>query len=199
MTKLEFLAELAEHLRFLTEAESDERLTFYAEMIDDHIEDGLSEEEAVAAIGSVDEITAQIIAETPISKLAKQNLKRKRRMSAGTILLLVLGSPLWLSLTIAAAAVIFSLYVSLWAIVISLWAVFGALVGCAVGGVLGGCIFLLFGSKATGLAMIAAGLVCAGLAILAFFGCKAITKGLGLLTKKVLFRSKRRMAKKEEA
>ena len=56
MLKQEFLAQLRDALCGLPQRDIDERLTFYSEMIDDRMEEGLSEEEAVAAVGSVDEI-----------------------------------------------------------------------------------------------------------------------------------------------
>jgi len=49
------------------------------------------------------------------------------------IVLLTLGSPIWLSLGIAAVAVILSLYISLWAIIFSLGAVFASFAACSVG------------------------------------------------------------------
>ena len=61
MNKQEFLTELKKALSPLSKADLEERLSFYSEMIDDRMEEGLSEEEAVAAIGSPDEIAAQII------------------------------------------------------------------------------------------------------------------------------------------
>ena len=60
MTKQEFLAKLEILLSGLTEEEISERIGFYSEMIDDRIEEGLSEEEAVSLIGSVEEVAAQI-------------------------------------------------------------------------------------------------------------------------------------------
>ena len=53
MTKIEFILSLSRALQGLPQSDVTERLEFYNEMIDDRIEDGLSEEEAVAAIGSV--------------------------------------------------------------------------------------------------------------------------------------------------
>ena len=52
MNKQEFLSRLRKQLRGLEDRE--ERVTFYSEMIDDRMEDGLSEEEAVAAVGSLE-------------------------------------------------------------------------------------------------------------------------------------------------
>ena len=48
MTKQAFLAALGERLVGLPQKDIEERLTFYSEMIDDRMEEGLSEEEAVA-------------------------------------------------------------------------------------------------------------------------------------------------------
>ena len=197
MTKIDFLAELQKGFGGLPQEDIEERLTFYSEMIDDRIEEGLSEEEAVSAVGAVDEIVTQVVAETPLAKIAKERIKSKRRLSAGEIVLLVLGSPIWLSLGIAAFAVILSLYISLWAVIISLWAVFVSLAACSIAGVLACVVFTVGGTGASGIAMLAAGIVCAGLSIFMFYGCKAAPKGTLLLTKKMTICIKNCFIKKE--
>ncbi len=178
MTKQDFLSELRRELAGLPKHELEEQLTFYSEMIDDHIEDGLTEEDAVTAVGFPEQIARQANAEAPTT------VPQKRRLKAREIVLLILGSPLWLSLGIAAVAVILSLYVSLWAVAIALWAVFGSLIACAFGGVLAGAGFIVGGHLFSGIAMIGGGIVCAGLSIFAFYGCKAAAKGLVMLTKR---------------
>ena len=50
MTKKEFLARLRRGLAQLPPEEREERLAFYSEMIDDRMEEGLSEQEAVASL-----------------------------------------------------------------------------------------------------------------------------------------------------
>lgn len=185
MNKREFFERLRKGLHGLPQEDIEERLTFYGEMIDDRIEEGLSELEAVSAIGSVDEIVAQQIADTHTVKIAKEKIRPKRKLSAGEITLLALGSPIWFSLGVAALSVIFALYVSLWAVIISFWAVFAAFASCSVGGVLAFAVFVSNGMGITGVAMLGAGLVLAGLSIFTFFGCTAATKGTLLLTKKI--------------
>lgn len=194
MTKLTFLSSLRDRLYGLPQDEVEERLRFYCEMIEDRIEDGLSEEDAVAAIGLIDEIALQIVADIPLIK----TVKLRRRLSAWEIVLLILGSPVWVSLLIAAVAVAFSLYVSLWAVIVSLWAVFASLVGGAFGGLVGGVVLMLRGNHLTGLALIGASVVCAGLAIFAFYGCKAVSVGIVRLTKKAVLGIKRRLLKGRE-
>lgn len=198
MNKRAFLVSLRYRLTGLPQEEMEERVRFYCEMIEDRMEDGLSEEDAVAAIGSVDEIALQIVADVPFATIAKGTIKPRRRLQAWEIVLLVLGSPVWLSLLIAAVAVAFSLYVSLWSVIVSLWAVFASLVGGAFGGIVGGTVLALRGNYLTGLALIGGGVVCAGLAIFAFCGCKAATVGVVRLTKKAALSVKHRLLKRGE-
>ena len=112
---------------------------------------------------------------------------------------MVLGSPIWLSLGIAAVAVILSVYVVLWSVIIALWSVFASLVGCSVGGVASSVILAINGNGLTGIAVIGAGFVCAGLSIFMFYGCKAVTKGIIILTKKLAMLIKLCFIEKEEA
>lgn len=184
MNKSEFLGTLRKGLHGLPQNDIEERLAFYGEMIDDRIEEGLSEDEAVSAVGDVNEIAAQTVAETPFAKIAKERIRPKRRLKAWEIVLIALGSPIWLSLAIAAAAVIFAVYVSLWAVIVSLWAVFVSLAVCAVGSVPMCIFFIAGGSGAAGFVTLSSGLVCAGLSIFMFYGCKEVTKGILILTKK---------------
>lgn len=196
MTKMQFLLELNEKLSALPEEEARERLEFYVEMIEDRMEEGLSEEEAVAAVGSADEIAGQIVAEAETPKPAP---KPKKRRSFGQILLLALGSPLWLSLLAAAFAVALALWVSMWAVILCFWAVFASFVGCALGGAVAGGAILVSGNGISGVALIGAAAVCAGLGIFAFYGCKAATKGAVVLTKKVALWIRNSFVKKEVA
>lgn len=198
MNKQEFLTKLRKGLAGLSQDDIEERLAFYSEMIEDQMEEGLSETEAVSAVGSVPKIVAQVVADIPFTKIAKERIRPKRRLSVGEIILLVLGSPIWLSLGIATFAVIFSLYVVLWSVIISLWAVFVSLAACALGGVIGCVIFTVSGNSVSGIAVLAAGLVCAGLSIFMFYGCKAATKSTLILTKKIAIWIKNCFIKKEE-
>lgn len=197
MKRLEFLLQLRERLSCLPQDDMEERLTFYNEMIDDLLEEGLSEQEAVAQIGNVDEIASQILQDTPLSTLVKERIKPKQRMKPWQIVLLAVGSPLWFSLLMAALAVGICLYTVLWVLVICLWAVFASVAACALGGMVGGGIFAATGNRLAGIATIGAALVCAGVSIFLFCGCKAATKGAARLTGKIISATKRCFMKKE--
>ena len=141
MKMTEFVLALNEKLSNLPSEEVEERLDFYCEMISDRIEDGMPEEEAVAKMGTVDEVAEQIIIDIPLSSIVKKKIKSRRKMSATEITLLALGSPIWLSILISLFSVFISLYAAVWSVVISLWACFVSFVAFALlGVVLGGAL-----------------------------------------------------------
>ncbi len=198
MLKQAFLDALKSGLNGLPQADIDERLTFYGEMIDDRMEEGLSEEEAVAAIGTVDDVVNEILAETPLSKIVREKIKPKRRMKAWEIVLLVLGFPLWFPLSIVAFVLILVFYIVLWVLVICLWAIELCFWACALAGLVAGVIYMARGYIGAGIMLFGAGLFLAGLSIFLFFGCKAATVGTAKLAKKIVHGIKRLFVGKEK-
>ena len=197
MNKQEFLNALQAGLSGLPQEDIEERLAFYSEMIDDRMEEGMTEEEAVALAGPIEEIVVQTVDEIPLPKIVKERIRPKRRKSAGEIILLILGFPLWFPLLIAFAAVMFSLYIVIWSLLISLWAVEVSLWAGALGGVAAFVICLVRGDTLTGFAFLAAGLVCAGLSVFLFLGCVEASKGVIRLTKTIARWIKTLFIKKE--
>ena len=151
----------------LPEQEQNERLRFYAEMIDDRMEDGMTEEEAVAAVGNTNEIAQRIHTEAAV-QAPQQGVR------VWLILLLVLGSPLWLSL-----------YAALWAVIISLWAVFVSFAAVSLSGYVAAPAFGVHGNFPMAAASLGAGLFMTGCTIFLFFGCLAASKGVCRLTIKI--------------
>ena len=198
MNKSEFILKLSEALDFLPRAEAEARIEFYVEAINDRVDDGMSECDAVAQIGSVDSIVSQIIADTPISSLIKKRIKPQRKLSPFTIVLLALGSPIWLSFIISAFTVFISIYLSAWAVIVSLWAVFASLAVSSFAGLAGG-VTLSISHGASGLALIGASLMLAGITVFSFFGCREATRAIISLTKICLLGIKRLFVKKETA
>jgi uncharacterized membrane protein len=186
MNKIGFILELKDKLSALPKSEVEERLSFYCEMIEDRIEDGLSEEEAVEEIGTVDEIARQIASEIPLTKIVKENIKPKRKLSTVEIVLLVLGAPLWVSLIVAATSVVASVYVSMWSVIVSLWATDFAIFISGIAATVYGICLLLQGNAASGFAMIGISLSAVGLSVLGYYGCKALTLGTVALTKLII-------------
>lgn len=199
MGKQEFLDKLRKGLSGLPHDEAEERLVFYSDMIDDRMEEGLSEEEAVSEMGTVNEVVSQITPEIPLSKLVKEKVRSKRTVHLWEIVLLVLGAPIWLSLFIAVLAVMLAVYMAVWSVIASLWAIQVSFAACSLGGAAATAAFTLTGHGYTGLAMLGVGLFCAGLSIFLFFGCRAATLGLLMLTKKIALGCKSIFLKKEGA
>ena len=197
MTKTEFREALGAKLSGLPENEVKDHLDFYCEMIEDKIEDGASEEDAVASIGAIDKICAQVMADVPLKSIVKDKIKNKRSYSTLEILFLVLGFPLWFPLAVAAVSVVFSLYVSIWAVVISLWSVDLAFAVASVGAIVAIPFFFINGTPILAALMFCAALACAGLAILFFVGCKYMTKAMVVVSEKLIVSFKYMLVGKE--
>ena len=198
MNKSEFVELLRKGLAGLPLSEIEERVIFYSEIIDDRMEEGMSEADAVFQVGDVYDIVDQIKSESAQSKPAK-SAKPKKALGAWEIVLIILGAPVWLSLLIAVFAVILSVYAAIWSVIVSLWATFGSLIGCAFGGIVIGIGNIYKGNYIVGAALIGAGIVCAGLSIFLLYACKAATNGIVWLTKKIAVGIKNCFVKKEEA
>ncbi len=198
MTKQEFLKNLRNGLKGLPQNEIDERVDFYREMIDDWMEEGMSEQEAVDVLGSTDEVISQIILETPLAKLVKERIKPKRSLTVWEIILLILGSPIWLSVLISLFAVILSVYITLWSVIISLYATNLSLAVCGIAALLLAIYYFVLGNTTGVLCAIGAVFVCIGFTILMFFACKLITKWMILLTKKMFVWIKSLFIRKEK-
>jgi uncharacterized membrane protein len=184
MNKAEFTQQLANSLAGLSQYDVNRSVDYYTEMIDDRVEDGMTEEDAVAALGSIDEIRSRILEEVPITKIVKEKMTPKRSFGAGEIVLLVLGAPLWLPLLLAGIIVILAIYISFWSIIFSLYvadlSVFiSGLAGLIVAAIKpGGPLGALF-YAGCGIALI-------GAAILLFFGFNQVTKGLLFISKMII-------------
>lgn len=186
MNKNEFLATLRERLNGLPEEDIIKSLDFYGEMLDDRIEDGMSEEEAVSDLGNIEEIISQILSAVSLPKLVKEKVKPKRALKAWEIVLLVLGAPLWIPLLAAVILTVLAIYLSVWSVIISLYAVD---LSIAVSGLacIGVAVALLFDGQFVPAGVVfGAGLVCMGLAILLLFAFNLVTKGILWVSKKVL-------------
>jgi len=186
MNKQEFLTELQKRLSGLPKDDIAERAAFYEEIIEDHMEDGITEEEAVAEIGTVDSVVEQIMAETPLAKLVKEKVKPKRRLKTWEIILLAVGSCVWVPLLAAAIVIVLSLYIVIWTVVICVYAADLALAAGAVICWINIVTYFSSGNPAGAFFAAGAGLICAGCAILLFFANIWITKKIVKLSGKIM-------------
>ena len=195
MTKIQFLYELDEKLSALSEADRDKSLEYYSEMIDDRMENGLSEREAVAALGSIDTIYNEIIADIPFSHIVGAKLRRSPKNATKSVwmwILIVFGFLVFgLPIISVAFAVIISLYAAIWTVVISLWVVPLVLL---VGGAAGVILFfptIFLGNSIKALFLLGAGIFSLGLVFPFFYIAKWTTKGAVILSRGMLIMIKK--------
>ena len=187
MSKDAFIGELRHRMAGLPQEAVDRTVEYYSELIADSMEDGLSEEEAVSRLGSLDEIVTNVVKDTPLPKIIETRVKEKKAKGVSTwvIVLLILGAPVWLPVLIAVLAVVLALFVTLWAVVIALWAVVAAVILAAIAAMVGGVIELVRMHLPQGLVLLGGGLACLGLCTLLYLLMKLITVGTVKLCKLV--------------
>ena len=138
----EFFSVIEKRLRGVLQDDLKKSMDYYGEMIADRMEDGLNEEEAVAALGSVDDIVYDIADGASIVSIVKSKVKPKKTLKAWQTVLIILGSPIWLSLIVAVLAVFLCAYVVLWSAVFTLYAVTLSAAVSALGCLLGSAALL---------------------------------------------------------
>ncbi len=116
MTKADFLQLLERALSQLSEEERRANLEYYSELLDDMLEEGMTEAEATAKLGSPAAIAESILQEMPLSKLVSTRMKPKSGWTPLAIILAVVGNPVWVPLLLAGVAVVAALFVSIWAL-----------------------------------------------------------------------------------
>lgn len=180
MNKTEFIDTLRRALGKLPSYEVEQSIAFYTEMIDDRMEDGMSEQEAVAALGSVNVIAAQIIAETP--PIPKAIAKANTGSRTLNIVLLAVFSPIWVPLALGLAMAALGVYLSIWMVIVALWMTVGILLLCGPIGIVGFVWCLSTGYPLTASWLLGCGMAATGLGLFAWFGVLAASKGLVQLT-----------------
>ena len=195
MNRQDFLDELKSKISHLPQKDIDEHISFYSEMLDDRIEDGMSIEEAIAQIGSPSQIAKRILDEN--RGRDGQDKSKKRNLTWWQITLLSVGSPIWIALLASVFAVVISLFASLWSVAASFWAAFVSICASSIGGVACGFIYL-FSDASLGFILIGAGVLLVGLSIFAFYGCKKFTMLSVWLTVKLAKIIKNGIVRKEK-
>lgn len=92
MTRKQFLTELDLRLSVLPKEEADKHLVYYAEILADRVEDGMTDEEAVASLESLDTIAARILGAQYTEP--KQDPTDRRRALTTVALILAITVPL---------------------------------------------------------------------------------------------------------
>lgn len=129
MDKTQFCALLGNKLKpYLSPKEMYKTLNFFEEMIDDRIDEGLSEEEAVSQLGDINIIVDQILDEHNIGKKQTKLVWRFIPRELGFINIVLLF-PAWIT--------IFSLIASLFIVILSIiFSIVLSIIAIFIGGIL---------------------------------------------------------------
>ncbi len=182
MNKNGFAESFKQKLYMLPHGEVEKSLLFYTEIIDDRVEDGMSEEEAVAALGDINEIVHEIMLTVPLSSLVKAKMKPKHKLSTWEIVLIIVGFPLWFPLLAAFFMVFLSVYITIWSIILALYA-FVASFGLTAIACIILSILVIAQNPVSGVFQIGCAAISIGLGIFAFIAVKNLSVWLINLTK----------------
>lgn len=197
MTKADFLRLLERALAQLSDEERQKNLEYYSELLDDMMEEGMTEAEATAKLGSPNQIAQNILQEMPLSKLVSTRMKPRSGWTPLAIVLAVVGSPVWVPLLLAGVAVVLVLFVSIWALGFAAVAVVIALAVAVVAAP----IIAIRAAVLTlplGLMLLGAGLVLLGLCVLGGLMAVELCKLLWQLTVWLAHKIKGLFIRKEE-
>ena len=167
MNKQQFIDALTSRLAYLPLSETEKFIDFYLEAIDDRVEDGMSEEAAVAAMGDIDSVARAIEAEIPLATIVKQRVRSSRERSeraggghsAWWIVLAIIGSPIWLTVACVLFAAVITVFAVAAALIVTAFAVLVTLAVTAV-------VMLVYSVSRLFAAGLSAALMCLGLALL---------------------------------
>lgn len=197
MSKADFLRLLERALAQLSEEERQKNLEYYSELLDDMMEEGMTEAEATAKLGSPNQIAQSILQEMPLGKLVSTRMKPKSGWTPLAIVLAVVGSPVWVPLLLATVAIVLAVFVSIWALGFAAVAV---VLGLAVA-VVATPIIAIRAATLTlpvGLLLLGAGLVLLGLCVLGGLMAVELCRLLWQLTVWLAHKIKGLFIRKEE-
>lgn len=177
MTKSEFTRELKSRISHLPKAERRKILQYYYEMISERMEDGMTEAQAIDALGNLDELFSEYAP-------AKKEPKKGVRLRGWHIVMLIIGSPLWISLVAAMLCIMLAFYIIIWALVICFYVVFAALAACGFAFTMASFFALFAGGAPYFFALFGAGAFLSGLAILWLLVCNLFAKAMAKVTGK---------------
>ncbi len=183
MNKKEFLNDLDSKLNFLTEEERNKTLNYYSEIIEDRIESGASEEEAVLQMESTEVIAKKLIAENSTQKTTSEKVldfidKLFEKHGYLFVLAIVIFSiPLWTPIVGVILGLVCTMFLILFAMI-----AFGAIGSVAA---LGIGISFITQSLLSAISALGVSMVCAGFAVLVTIGTVKLISMMSNFFKKV--------------
>ena len=175
MSATEFLKKFDKNLRRLGVETGERRqaVAYYIEMIDDMVSDGMTEQDAVAALGDPAEAAGNFVSEMG-SEFAKKPRSSGKALRTAAI---IIGSPLWIVAIVVLAVIMLAVYICIWSGVAGLWCGVAGFAAGLIGGIGGAAIALMVpGGAVAAIWLAGCGIVCAGIGILWLIGMIKLTK-----------------------
>lgn len=204
MCRQEFLYSLNSILCNYPSNEVEKCLEYYNECISDRMENGMSEEEAVADLGDIYSIADNIKMEMPITTLVRQKVVASRdseesipkKRSAPRTVFMIIGIIFALPFIIAFLGIIFAVIVTLLALIPTFFCVTLALGISAVACLVAGIISIVMADSLSLFLYLGASLICASLTILFALITAWVTKGVKKATVGIIKGIKKMLIKK---
>ena len=135
MNKTDFMLQLnnALHKAHVPQNEARDAVQFYAECVDERVEDGATEAEAIEGLGSIDSIVESVVADLP--KAARGIGRLDSGNKALKVILLVLTFPVWGSILVSLALVAAALIAVLWSLLAAAAALWIACITAGLAGI----------------------------------------------------------------
>ncbi len=179
MSKAEYIKAVELALAKAPKNDREKILDYCMEMIDDRMEEGMTEEDAIADMGLPQMMAEQLLAET----MSKEEKQPRRKLRVWEIVLLILGSPIWLSMLLSLFAVLLSCFLMLWVMVAVCYILVLSLAVVFLAGLVGSVLFWVQGQAAQGFVLLGSGLICGGIAVFLLLGSNYFTLGACKLSK----------------
>ncbi len=200
MTKSEYLESIKAKLNGLPEKDIQSAVEYYEEAIDDRIEDGLTEEQAIEEVGTPEEIAEKILMESSIPKLITAKAKPKRALKGWEIALIIISSPIWIWLAIIMMILFFVVIIVIFALIVSLGSVLASFLIGGLAGIGAGIVHLFSGYGVNAIAEIGVSAVLAGLGMFMIIPVKEAIMGLWkLIFKFIKWVKKKIIGKKKDS
>lgn len=196
MDRIDFIEVLADELSYRVKpSEIHQLINYYDEIIDDLMDDGFSEQEAVAKLGDPKKLAKEAAGVEEIE------IEVPRRFNPLVIILLIIGFPLWGSLLFAFLMVLLSVYIVIWCLpfttgTIGVSFVFGGIVAAVLSP------FLMMDALFMGVTQLGVGMLLFGLGLISLvftwsisgFFLKA-TRNLTIWTKNLIFKPRKKVVR----
>lgn len=186
MSKNDFLEILRFRLSHLPASEIEKHLSFYIESLDDRIEDGMNEYDAVSSLGNIDDIVSSIEQSISIPVLVKEKIKQTHKKINNKWIwafLVICGAPLWIPLLITIIMTIVSVYIIAWSIIITLYSLVATLGIVGICGVVIGAVNLFTTNIGSALMILGVNISALGFGIVIVSPVNIVSKKLIQLTK----------------